>query len=1343
MPLTQRQIVDSILPEIEIKEITIETPEVGEGQVFTVEYSIYDVIDNDQISRFFAKPEFEKYLKFTFDYSKSPGKDYYAPVSPAVRARRDADERQGVRETKGISEILGSQNFKEKVIEDGTSIREFTYQKKYTFDKKCEHLEFFVRSYVDIEGIEREAGLAPGTFTINTENTTKSDHVIVMKKGRLEARKVTYVYTDLEDDIAYEWRGKVYVEHEYDSRGEVISTDYYTQHRNSMVARKPLEKTETPFTEIQNFQRRKSPEKKSQSVGYLKRIMTNAEEKSIRQNTRSDMQKSTTSSEMWISRTLSGATNFMFCLDIKNLLIKESKFNYYFDNLPESTLNSIVDRVHILSLKIFRRRVSVHQTTGAPIVVDYKDDIYTNEFVVETSKRPQTPASQSLSVQGAIRQVEIPQEPGLLFFTGTDYAMSEITDGSYCYGYELKILDPTKQFLADEISKLQPTLSTLKSIYEYLMNGKDENGIAYYNSNKDMFNIESLRQVDVDLEDFSLTPEEVFEDDGQVYKYAEFVRRAVAKYDKAHEIFKDKETLISFDHLGAYLLGRAARKPQGLEIIIQMYESLISRLSRIIGIDEPRMDFYSGKTSISGNLVQEIVSSRVYDELNEIVDSNIPKGNGINYLEDPSLEFDELSTFDREFSQVGLRVISGATWERRQLSENTRYFNKQYANISLPIDDTNVVQSFDLTAAGSEFLTPSLYHVNNEHLVNNIEDRESPAIILDVASNFTLSRPSASPAIPMPAPPAPPTHAAPSLSSGVGLTGRTTRPSIRSFRNSVATDAFSPYNVLFEDFEEAVSSIERYDIAESIEEAIRNCLFTRTNPVDPIDGWSENSTGSGNESVVLDPESPPSQTPQFMRRVTDNFGINMLASFRSSFLSPSGISTGNFSSTPDSVQAQRPTSSSFDISRDNFATSFVSSVPSADRVPMISRLPNQIKAMLLSSLPEQESSVNRSFSVLSSPSGTYEVSVGFLASIEYFAGFGKRSSALVVGTAGMIEVERQGNSIERSDVGSPVWLPLSAQVYAENKDVLLLCRIKKEHFEDLGIRATEFGVPVYDSYFLIKPLQNAIIDADGEGVDASRRARAIEAVRSEVSRRMEETELDKARLLRQVERLRSENERLQQSVTEHTDNITRYETEAMLIFTFDDNYIEDLAPVGTAPAIHPWNGGYSVNSIRRNMKSSPKTRFFELISLRDATMDARYRLTEQIASNEEIIAGYQIAISSATDTVIDTVEDVTRAHFNLKADMQTLQNELNSVAADREAVAEQRRQLFMTDEYLRDTYRREQIENYVPQFRDLNAQGKMRHQLLTEEYNRLWDVMEDLQRQIRELGNIADEGEYL
>lgn len=58
---------------------------------------------------------------------------------------------------------------------------------------------------------------------------------------------------------------------------------------------------------------------------------------------------------------------------------------------------------------------------------------------------------------------------------------------------------------------------------------------------------------------------------------------------------------------------------------------------------------------------------------------------------------------------------------------------------------------------------------------------------------------------------------------------------------------------------------------------------------------------------------------------------------------------------------------------------------------------------------------------------------------------------------------------------SPIWKPLTLEEYGSNKNRNLLCRIRPSQYSNLGIRTTNSGIPVFDSYFIVKPVGSFIL----------------------------------------------------------------------------------------------------------------------------------------------------------------------------------------------------------------------------------------------------------------------------
>ena len=111
--------------------------------------------------------------------------------------------------------------------------------------------------------------------------------------------------------------------------------------------------------------------------------------------------------------------------------------------------------------------------------------------------------------------------------------------------------------------------------------------------------------------------------------------------------------------------------------------------------------------------------------------------------------------------------------------------------------------------------------------------------------------------------------------------------------------------------------------------------------------------------------------------------------------------------------------------------------------------PNPFKAFSL--INTGQSALTR-FEEQSIVQGTYTVSMSFLMKLEYLSGFEKSSD---------------GENL----VMKPIFSSLTLDVYRENKDKNLLCRLHKYSLDEFGIRKTATNKPVFDSVFIVRPAQ--------------------------------------------------------------------------------------------------------------------------------------------------------------------------------------------------------------------------------------------------------------------------------
>ena len=151
MALTEEQILEAVIPEVEVSNITIESFEPS-GTRFMVEYMVYDVVDNDEISRFFAQDQFQKYLKIRTQWSTNS------------RFGADRYNRNG-RGSRNLKDIFTEENkLRERRIDSSRVIREFRFTETYTFETSPEHFEVFAISFIDTSQLEEDMSLEPNTF---------------------------------------------------------------------------------------------------------------------------------------------------------------------------------------------------------------------------------------------------------------------------------------------------------------------------------------------------------------------------------------------------------------------------------------------------------------------------------------------------------------------------------------------------------------------------------------------------------------------------------------------------------------------------------------------------------------------------------------------------------------------------------------------------------------------------------------------------------------------------------------------------------------------------------------------------------------------------------------------------------------------------------------------------------------------------------------------------------------------------------------------------------------------------------------------------------------------------
>lgn len=1358
MALTEEQILEAVIPEVEVSNITIESFEPS-GTRFMVEYMVYDVVDNDEISRFFAQDQFQKYLKIRTQWSTNS------------RFGADRYNRNG-RGSRNLKDIFTEENkLRERRIDSSRVIREFRFTETYTFETSPEHFEVFAISFIDTSQLEEDMSLEPNTFMLEPKDSAKTDHLVVLRDNKVSGTKISYMYDiDTEDrqNVRAEWRGEVHEMYGPNYRSGDKPESYMTgaSHSESSFT---VQRVEEPFRKIQDFRSKKV----SSSVSIFD-VYTNQETKegfdsilakssgfereTILKLNEAARQSSSVSSDMWISRSISGDARFLLCFNLRELLINNSEFGAYYDNFSDELKDEILSNVEITSLLIKRKRVNKIRTSSGYRYEDFKDDEFGDEYVVETAmKSGATRISRVKTDKGSIKQIDLPVEPGLTFVTGTDYEMSDVTDGIYMYGYEIKILDPTRKFLRERVLACYPYITALHAVRTKILNSR-----GFYDRSIDGFSKGFIDEYTIDFSDKHYTKLLGYPDfEGRSVSYGEFIRQVVDKYRHSIRIFQnnqhyDTEFLRSLHTM-------SNESPKALDLLIEMFESLTNNLSEIAGLKNMGTDMF-GEQRVNKSSVNEIYKSKYCTSQESIWDSNVPAGTGISYLEDPYLEFGELQSLTSDNDTIGLRTIQSGVWQARQSSEIRRFYGNNRSSVSIPLNETDDsgVAEFDLLGTGSQYLAPSIFVRDNVLMQNDISSAAACDTIMDsflpVTSNYSQDRGNTPP------PPSP----------GVPISGGGSGGVSSGWRSSMARNVFADFNVTFTDYEALSTDLNR-TAQDEIEQLLETCI-ARAQPgraIDPHAGADlENFEIPTVENV--DPGGSVQETEDSQPRSFD-LGTYVMRRFRPTFASSLNSSAIGFGppappapqrNMPDYDNAPAPsipTAARFDMSTPSGrAASLLSGVSTRDSRSFVQSLPIQIKSLLYSSL-EGTTTVDafniRPGVVNLELSGTYQVNTGFLASIEYFTGFQRR---VYTGIPGLNSIDHVAGTKDLINFSRAEWKPLTQNAYQSFSGETLLCRIRQADFGELGIQSNDFGVPIYDSYFLINASASAAF-AEGESVDASIRARRQAEAESEARRLHLETELEKARLIRHIEKLQREIEQLGESSAALEEQILRDETMIGVILSGPMNYRGDrteynfaesedeettilydqehLARIGPG---QPRNV-HGDRWLRDNMKPEPYREQKSLKSLNDSRHAAIRENARQVESREDLIIGFEAAIARATYVDIDTYDEVKR---ELEEHRDTVASAWNAARMIGEQILERERQINLVYSD-RDNCRQYRV--HVPPglpsqariHNKLNRRGEREVNEIEFQIHLLREQERTLTRNAAELERQIDDGEYL
>ena len=721
MAIREKELIGMLLPDVSIDEITLETRKSADnkdGLKVTVNFSIYDVVENNQISRWFDQEEFQSLIKIRLEQQVNGTASELSHFT--LSDLEDEADNNSLTYSSSLSRVRD-------IDEEGRMLNQFKFSRSYNYDYCPMNLTYSISTRLDITRMNARYGIEL-TDSMNPEGNNKSSVEQIFKDGKLGLSKIYVVAR-----TGVIWNGQ---RHKMPDTGELMTGSAHDGFSEPL-----LERTINNY-KIQDFRVFTDIEKFEIDDSIFHKLQ---EEISPGNGSSVESLKSDFHSDIWLSRTLSGEAKLMFALDLKELIRGKGIFGKLLDKMPEVMQGELLSHCKVQSIKLLRKRVRGtntfnklgNQTKG---FTDFDNHKQHDALVMsgETNQGFQRIDKDLASIRESSISTD-ESNPFIRFFTATDKSMKHITDGLYQYGVEIDIIDGTRKFLIEMKNNLFTARNGLVEILDKMNRSKPVQDYIYDPVTNSY------------IKDFSFSEDE---------------------HEKILKVFRSYVTImVTFNSMDTELfmaLMAIYKSPQYVNQVVKSMDSIISKLEKITNDKTTFFEPSRKSGRISSSEKFSIKDSKFFT--NHTFDSNVDKGKGLEFLINPTdtragnllqdlrepSAVEELEERVRDISrsiaqgidlpeqksEIGLRIIESVEWQQRIQSEIDRFYSSPNPSFSPPSDGSiSQGESIGIRGINSSYLTPSFILVESQTAapiapeVNASEERTSQSEDIILRSN--------------------------------------------------------------------------------------------------------------------------------------------------------------------------------------------------------------------------------------------------------------------------------------------------------------------------------------------------------------------------------------------------------------------------------------------------------------------------------------------------------------------------------------------------------------------------------------------------------------------------------
>ena len=567
---------------------------------------------------------------------------------------------------------------------DGNRYKDIPFSLTFKVDKiEPEHLAYLVAATFDVQAIINDYDLDP-TDAPHMNGKVHLD--VVVDNGR----------TVSEAFLNYDKYGKVWAGKTYRTETGVLMSGWPGA-SNSM----PLTKRRVANSKIQDFRnfdrlKRYSIDTTPATSILNSSLMTDEMKKFNRHAP--PMKEMSYFSPLSLTKDESENVHFFFSIDAGKILRQKTRYGHLFS---EEMLGAALDRIKIISMKVFRRRVKKQDALNRLGMSVESEIVFDNNeppalLAITGEKRPG-----QMTEVGNFREINIhvPERGfgAVRHFTGTDTTMQGLTTGHYRYEVEMEILDDTAKFFQDKVTNLVRARN----------NFKEWNNLCQRLENYDPASNKFKKG-------FRDSPPEEFIGGG---RFPGKVGRALATYIESYNYLRKEGAANMLTTSGnrnnpsdlfelTKLSVPRSGTPRSVESVLNLFENLVSTYSNIVGYsmgEAIARGSHPRSLSLPAQRTQRSpkeASIRICHHFLEVWDSDIPKNYGYNFL---SVEPQALP---------GINTMSGVEFEERAQAEIEKFFKEPEADVQIADDEVDL-GVFPLKDNRFTFFSPSSVKVGD------------------------------------------------------------------------------------------------------------------------------------------------------------------------------------------------------------------------------------------------------------------------------------------------------------------------------------------------------------------------------------------------------------------------------------------------------------------------------------------------------------------------------------------------------------------------------------------------------------------------------------------------------